>query len=144
MSAAAVRLGAAALLFACPWSPAWAACSVQSAGLAFGSYDTLAGVPLDSTGNIQVECDADTAFTLDLGAGSGSYGQRTLSGAQSVLDYNLYTDAARTLIWADGLAGDDVSASGTSVSIPVYGRIPQRQNVAAGIYADTVVITISY
>jgi spore coat protein U-like protein len=60
------------------------------------------------------------------------------------LDYNLYSDAARLIVWGDGVSASDVSASGTSVDLPIYGRIPARQNVKAGVYVDTITITVSY
>lgn len=144
MKSAILPLGATLMLLADASAATAATCTVQSTSVAFGSYDTFSSAPLDSTGSINVQCDVSTAFTINLGTGTGSYAQRTLTSAQSILDYNLYTDAARTLVWADGTTGNNVSGSGTNVTVPVYGRIPQRQNVPAGVYTDTVVITISY
>jgi len=144
MKCVLLPLGVLVMLFVGASAATAATCTAQSTGVAFGSYDTLSNGPLDSTGSINVQCDLSTAFTIDLGTGSGTYGQRTLTGGGRVLDYNLYTDSTRMLVWADGTAGGDVSDSGTNVSVPVYGRIPQRQNVGAGIYSDTVVITVSY
>ena len=125
-------------------SPAFAVtCNVQSNGVAFGAYDTLGLAPLDGVGNIHISCDAATSFTIGLGSGSGSYQQRSMTGGPSRLQYNLYRDSSRLSAWGEGL-GNDVSATGINVDSTVYGRIPARQNVTAGVYVDTIAVTISY
>jgi spore coat protein U-like protein len=40
--------------------------------------------------------------------------------------------------------GNAVSATGSTVDLPVCGRIAPHQNVRAGEFVDTVVITVSY
>jgi spore coat protein U-like protein len=126
-------------------SPAGAAsCNVQSAGIVFGAYDVLDPGALDGAGSVTVDCDSAVPFSVGLGAGGGSYSQRRMTAGTSDLDYNLYSDAARLIVWGDGVGASDVSASGTSVDLPIYGRIPARQNVRAGVYVDTITITVSY
>lgn len=136
--AATLALGLAA--------PAWAViCSVTPQGVAFGAYDTLGASPTDGTGNVNVSCDASTSFTVSLSAGSGSYTQRLMTGGANQLGYNLYTDASRTTVWGDGLGStSNVSATGTNVDLPAYGRIPAQQNVPANTYGDTITVTVSY
>ncbi len=77
----------------------------------------------------------------------GSYnpiGEQVASGA-SRLPYNLYTDASYNLVWGDKSAGTAVvGGSAATASHTVYGRIPRKQNVGAGVYADTVVVTVSF
>lgn len=132
-------------LIAVSASPASAAvCSVSSPGVAFGSYSTLNSAALEGVGDTSVSCDVSTSFTVKLGAGSGSIEQRVMTAGASQLNYNLYTDSARTAVWGDGFTGSTVSATGDVVTLPVYGRIPARQNVVAGSYGDTVTITVSY
>lgn len=127
------------------WSPVHAtSCTVQSAGVAFGAYDPLAASPVDGVGTVRIDCDVQTSLTVALGQGSGSSGTRQMTNGSSQLLYNLYTDASRTFVWGDGVSGSDVSVSGTTINLPVYGRIFARQNVIEGQYADTIVITVSY
>jgi spore coat protein U-like protein len=65
--------------------------------------------------------------------------------SSSPLTYNLYTDASRLISWGDGSGGSStVSMTGAAADIPVYGRMAARQNVPAGAYADTIVVTITY
>lgn len=120
-------------------------CSVTPQGVAFGPYDTLSAAPTDGVGNVNVNCDASTSFTVSLSAGSGTYTQRIMSGGANQLGYNLYTDASRTTVWGDGLGStSNVSATGSSIDLPVYGRIPAQQNVPASAYADTMTVTVAY
>jgi spore coat protein U-like protein len=36
------------------------------------------------------------------------------------------------------------NASGKPVTVTVFGRIPAGQDVAAGIYSDTIIVTIQF
>jgi spore coat protein U-like protein len=145
MSRTAKPLFAALLLAMQATGPAFAAtCTSQSTPVSFGTYDTLELSPLDGVGDVIVQCDSATAFTIDLGPGEGTISRRVMMGSGGTLDYNLYTDATRTILWGDGVSGSDVSSSGSNVTATVYGRIPARQNVTAGAYSDVVTVTISY
>lgn len=136
-AAAGVMLAAAA--------PATAACSVSPQGVSFGSYDTLSSTALDGAGNINVTCDLSASFTVSLSTGgSGTFDPRRMAAGTDYLNYNLYTDAARLLIWGDGTTAGNVSSTGTNVDLPVYGRIPALQNVPANSYTDSITVTVSY
>jgi spore coat protein U-like protein len=120
-------------------------CNVTAQGVAFGAYDTLNASATEGVGNVQVICLTPVSFTVSLDSGSGSYAQRMMSGGAGQLGYNLYTDSSRTTVWGDGLgATSNVSASGILVDLPVYGRIPARQNVGAASYADSITVTVTY
>jgi len=130
-------------------------CTVTTAGISFGNYDPLSQVDNGSTGTIRVFCtlilSLAGSFTIDLSTGSsGSYSQRTLKNGASSLAYNLFSDSAYGQIWGNGTGGStQVSQSFTSLlivdrSFTVYGRIPAGQNVSAGAYADTIIVTVTY
>ena len=133
--------------------PAWA-CTVSSAGVAFGAYNSLSGAPDDSTGTILVECHpSDHSVEVAIGAGlSGSFATRRMNNGAATLNYNLYTSAARTLVWGDGtqgsvtqtLTGGTVSSGTRRFTAIVYGRIPAAQSVPFGTYNDTVVVTVTF
>jgi spore coat protein U-like protein len=127
-------------------TPAGAAgCSLNAPGVAFGIYDALASASLDGAGTISVSCDAFASYTLALSPGQGTMAARRLQSCGSVLFYNLYTDALRAVVWGDGSGGTAlVGGSGTGGSHTVYGRIPARQNVVAGAYSDTIIITLAF
>jgi spore coat protein U-like protein len=124
----------------------WSAqCSLSILGVNFGSYDVFNNVGLDSTGNIGVTCDMDTPYSLSLSPGGGSYASRLMADGPNLLGYNLYTEAARAVIWGDGTGGTGVvSGSGTTGNHTVYGRISARQNVSVGSYSDSITVTVNF
>jgi spore coat protein U-like protein len=120
-------------------------CNILTTGaVAFGTYLWTNPAPTDSAGAITYNCNS-TAFVFLSSGSSGNAGQRTLISGASTLDYNLYSDAARTQIWGDIFTGGSlqVAQSGKS-TLSVYGRIPPSQNVAAGTYSDTVTVTFLF
>jgi spore coat protein U-like protein len=140
-------------------SSAWAAntCSVAATGHAFGAYDTL--TPLSGTSTITVTCTHSTnpahtfPYTIALSTGPGTYALRQMAGGGDTLTYNLYTDAAHTIVWGNATAGTStvsgsiVVASGSGASgfqtQTVYGLITAPQNVRAAPYATTSPITVT-
>jgi spore coat protein U-like protein len=149
------------LLLAARLAPA-ADCSASATGVSFGVYDASLTTPTDSTGALTVSCsytpvgDRTVLYTVGLSSGNGSTAaQRWLASGNDRLYYNLYTDAARLIIWGDGTAGGTL-VSGSLKPGPgvgnatrtedytVYGRIPARQDVNAGDYRDTIVFTLTF
>jgi spore coat protein U-like protein len=67
------------------------------------------------------------------------------SGA-NVLTYNLYTSAARTVIWGDGTGGSStISARSNSTTIlDLFGQIPAGQDVGVGTYTDSITTTVIF
>ena len=141
-----VLLALSMLLFA---SPALAdSCTVSVPTLAFGAYDTINA--LSGTTTVTVTCThtANPAtrfnYVLALASGPGSYAAR----------YNLYTTAAMTTVWGDGVSGSTATVAG-SFNVPggtgrsgndtqtIYGRIGAAQNVLPGAYATATPITIT-
>jgi spore coat protein U-like protein len=137
-------------------------CNVTAGGVAFGAYDPLATTPDDSTGTVTVTCvntgPANTRvdFSVALSTGvSGAYSQRYMKSGTPRLNYNLYRDAARTIVWGNGSSGTS-SIAGTltvgpgagngtkSATYTVYGRAPALQDATPGAYSDSIVITLTY
>ncbi|WP_342379753.1 spore coat U domain-containing protein [Myxococcus stipitatus] len=134
---------------------AHAVCSIQSTvAPSFGAYTSSATLPLDAAGSITYRCDAQpqlSTLTLDLSAGgAGSYSPRQLQGpSNNRLNYNLYLDATRLLIWGNGSLGTTrygpvFPVNAVEVTVPIYGRIPAGQAASAGAYSDTLVITMTF
>ena len=144
-------LSLAAAVAAAIAGPAYAATCKNAAGqVTFGNYDPLVAnrsAPLDVAGSVTYDCSPPVAPVISLGWGNaGSNGTRTLQSGPNVLSYNLYADATRLTVWGDGKFGSRAIAGpgAQNASVPVYGRIFGGQNVAAGSYADSVLITINY
>ena len=150
-----LKLAGLAGLCLCP--AAWAApsCTLLSTPtIDFGSYSALDGAD-DAQGNLLFSCVPDllsgptVSYTISLSPGSGHPSgflpRRLVAGAYG-LDYNLYTDLARTQVWGDGSPGTFVSGGSCAAacSVTVYGRIGAGQSVPAAQYRDDVLITLSF
>lgn len=137
--------------------PVYAAnCKITATALAFGTFSAPNPADVDSTANLTVSCKGPprgasptTPFTVSLSQGTGgSFNPRTMTTGIYTLNYNLYTDATRLIIWGDGTPGTILVAgnaqNNTNLILTVYGRIPANQNLFAGIYNDTITVTVTY
>lgn len=130
------------------------ACTVSVATLNFGgSIDPLAAAtPIDATSTLTVVCTNTTPYAVSLDAGlnaggAANFGGRTMKSGAHSLGYQLYTTAARAVVWGDGTGGSaPVSGTGigSSQSLTIHGRLPSLSGVVPGTYSDTVTVTISY
>lgn len=136
-----------ACVFAASAPSALAACSVGTQAVRFGPYNPIGGSALEGTGDITVTCDAGIGWSIALSSGSGATTDRTLTGANGVLRYNLYTQLAHVTVWGDGADGSSTVSgvgSGAAQHAPVYGYLPASQNVPVGEYADTIVVSVAF
>lgn len=140
-----------------PAAASLASCTASATPVNFGAYDPLALGDTPSTGSVTVTCNLVlglsllVGYTIKLSAGSGSFAARTLRSGGNAIQYNLYTNAGYGTVWGDGGAGTGQVSDGYLLGLanatrnyPVFGRIPARQMVGAGAYADSIVVTISY
>ncbi|MFJ2988769.1 spore coat U domain-containing protein [Collimonas sp. NPDC087041] len=130
-------------------------CTVAGSGVAFGSYASPGSTSSTGTGTVTVTCTGLgllVSYTIQLNAGNGTFATRLLkSGVTNSLNYNMYTDTARTIVWGDGSASTStvsdsylLSIGSNARSYTAYGLIPASQNKPAGTYTDTLTITITY
>lgn len=122
-------------------------CTISANTLAFGSYDSSSA--LDANTTLSVLCSCGTSYKIALGAGQGigaTVTNRKLSSGTHTLNYSLYQDSARTVIWGDTKGTNTVSGSGTGLTqnINVYGRIFANQLSPTGDYNDTIIATIYF
>lgn len=129
-------------------------CRASVNALTFPLY-TPGGGARNANTTIRVRCTRGTAFTVSLDAGStggGTYAQRLMSSGSGTLQYNLYTNAARTRIFGDGTASTYTRSRtgaglGIARTVRVYGRLPDsaaNQLAAPGTYTDTITVSVSY
>ncbi len=150
-----------ALLWLPPLALAAGSCAVAVSDLTFPAYDVFNLLPTDTTGAVLVTCsdnglpgllNIDVSVTLSAGS-SGTVAARQLvqAGGGEWLAYNLFRDAAATLVWGETPGIDDypipklkVPKNGSVQSaLTIFGRIPPGQDVAVGSYSDSVVLTIT-
>ena len=145
------------VLFAlCAWSAgARASCSASAQSVPFGSYNPFTLSATDASGNVNVSCTGISllvSYTIKLSTGSsGSFANRTMTLGATDLNYNLYTNLLRVSVWGDGTGSSFTITDGYLITLgtvakdyPVYGRLFAQQNVAAGTYSDTILVTVNY
>ncbi len=128
------------------------ACTVSANNLTFPDYIGAPGLP-DTLGSTTIDVTCANLVSYQVGLDNGLYAlgtRRMLHGTTDFLQYELYTNAIRTLVWdMNFIPGNPnvVSKTGTGLtqSIPVYGKIFAGQNLApAGGYQDTIVVTVNW
>lgn len=122
-------------------------CTVAVTPVSFGDYSPFAAAPTDSAGRVTMQCSGSGSYAVAIGVGEhagGSFANRRMWNGQSYLSYQLYANAARTAVWGDGTGGSATMPVAASGALAIYGRIPPRQAVTAGAYADTILVTILY
>jgi spore coat protein U-like protein len=145
-----LRALACAVTLAAPLAAqAVASCSSLSAsGIAFGAYDPFSTAPLDAAGTLTWRCPGVGAIQVTLSSGaSPTFTSRTMVGGMDQLAYNVYLDAARITVFGDGSGGTSVivlSGGGPQQKTSVYGRVFPQQDVSAGTYADTLMVTFNF
>ncbi|KPF62168.1 spore coat U domain-containing protein [Porphyrobacter sp. AAP60] len=140
-------------------SPAYActlcSCSTTASGASFGTYDPTSPAPKDTSGTVTINCTGLIALfgSVDISASAGSSGnaaQRTMRQGINTLNYNLYVNPARSIVFGNGAGGTQrisTSLNGLlffSQSTFFYARLPANQWARAGNYSDTIVITVAY
>lgn len=147
-----VRLvGCAGLLaFISPASLADSGCSFSSVTpVNFGAYDVFAEGPnINGVGSLHIRCSGGGGpFIVTLSRGrSNSFAARVMTSGANSMSYNLFTSAARTVIWGDGTGGSSTMTvtKNTSTTLSIYGLIPAGQDVSVGIYTDSLIAAVSF
>ena len=130
-------------------------CRISTTPVNFGTYDVFSGYVLDSTGTITVSCSnpekKPMPITISLSTGSsGTFTPRQMKSTNSTdrLNYYLFSDPARNLIWGDGTGGSSrvsmVVTRDSTVNALIYGRILPGQNVSVGNYSDVLTATVMW
>jgi spore coat protein U-like protein len=90
-------------------------------------------------------------YTLRLDSGQQPEAAwRAMSSARAAgarLRYQLFRDPGRREVWGDGAGNAFLHVglgSGGTQRVRVFGRIPPRQPVPAGTYADTITLTVEW
>jgi spore coat protein U-like protein len=123
-------------------------CKLSTNYLDFGVAGVLDSIK-DGATTLDVTCTNATSYNVGLNgglSGAGDPTQRKMSKGSEFVVYGLYRDAARTLPFGDAIGVNTVAGSGTglSQSISVYGRIQPQSTPSAGVYSDTIIVTLTY
>lgn len=126
-------------------------CTITATDMAFGTVSVLAG-GATATSTVTVLCTTGTDYAIGLSAGTGAgatVAARQMTGpGGATLQYTLYRDAARTLLWGNTTSTntvDSAAATGAPETYTVYGQVaPAQTNVTPGAYGDVITATITY
>ncbi|RWR02341.1 spore coat protein U [[Pantoea] beijingensis] len=125
--------------------------NIRFGTLNFGNYANLSSIinaaSAQQAGSIRVNCINGLSYKIlmDGGNSGNTAGRNMVNTANSAITvlYNLYTTASRTTIWDNTTGVSDVG-NGADQWHTVYGRVPVQNTPAAGIYQDTVNVTVSW
>jgi len=138
------------------------ACTITAAGATdvdFGSALASSTAPVLGQGTVTAQCSVTTPYTISLNAGAnpatpGDITTRRMRHtnvavtANNFVGYQLYQDAARSVVWGATPNTNTVSGTGTGLNQQylVYGQVanPSVNNATPGNYQDTITATITY
>jgi spore coat protein U-like protein len=145
----------AVLLLLAPVPATAQTCNFSISSVSFGNVNILGGAAVDVTGTVTFNCSGyfpGTTVQICPSIGEGTGGatateRRMLSGA-NVLNFQLYSDSARTTIWGSYFwsfparpptVNLPIGSNGTgSTSLPIFARIlVNQQTVPPGTYLST-------
>jgi spore coat protein U-like protein len=147
----------ALLLLSCAAGAA-STCTLATGNVVFGSYDVFSPGSLDTSTTVVVTCSRSGGpqnITVDIGIGPGAHGGTTANrkmktSGGDLLNYNLFKDAGKTAVWGQVSGLDTLTQrlavpnnSSAQLTTTIYGRIPAGQDVTKGVYADSVVVTVT-
>jgi len=123
-------------------------CTVSASNMSFPA-STLITANVDATSTISPRCNNGVPYTVSLGGGnSGATNPalRKMSKGAEQITYGLYRDASRSLPWGSTVGTNTVggTATGSTQTIPVYGRVPPQTTGSPGSYSDSIVVSVDY
>jgi spore coat protein U-like protein len=116
----------------------------------FGNYSVFGSTSVVSTSSYIFRCTPNTSATLTFTTGgAGTYFPRRFGGA-SGLTYNIYDDAATTVVIGDGSGGTtsrvifNSTPKDKDYDDVVYGKVLEGADIPAGTYTDSITATLSW
>lgn len=127
-------------------------CLLSSSNVAFGAFTpTATATKLSANGIISATCSNGVVYNLSLNAGlKGTIATRMMGGGAvqnaDKLAYNIFTNAAGTIIFGDNTSGSKitVTGNGTLQATTIYGSLLTNQYITPDNYADTLIISMAY
>jgi spore coat protein U-like protein len=125
------------------------ACNVSTVApttLDFGTQGPLLA-NVDQTATITVTCTTNAPYNVGLnGGGGGAINTRRMINGANTVAYQLYSNAARTIVWGNTVNTDTVTGTGNGLAqaLTVYGRVPAQTTPPAAVYTDSVTVAVTY
>lgn len=124
-------------------------CTVSATDLNFGNVaGLLSSANHDGSTAVGVTCTNQTTYKVGLNNGLHASGNtRRMAGpGGQLIQYELYRNSGRTLRWGNTPGTDtvDKTGNGSNQNSTVYGRVPMQPTPSAGVYSDTITISVTY
>ena len=125
----------------------------------FGNINDISTTSRDYTaqGAVNTTCNFGTPYSIYLGDGNNRIAggfRRMINSNNEFIPYQLYKDSNYSTVWdatggvtnVGGTGGVSKTGTGSAQTTTVYGKIPQGTAIASrpGVYADSVVVTVTY
>lgn len=128
-------------------------CSIAANPLNFGTAGVLSTAVNQQT-TVAVTCTNTTPYNVGLDAGNvtgSTVASRLMAGTSTgntgtTVSYQLYQDAARTVIWGNTQGVNTVAGTGTgsAQTLTVYGQVPNQATPKPDTYQSTVTATVFF
>lgn len=125
-------------------------CSISATPMEF-AMESGGGASARGQASVALACSPRTAYEIAIDRGENAAGDtRRMANPETgaMLEYEVYRDAARTARWGDRPGGNTVggrfAGSGPVVHVAYGEVIPRGEVIAAGTYADMLVVTVSF
>jgi len=119
-------------------------CLVSTEDVNFGTHGLLSSA-IPAEGAVNLTCTPGTEYSVALETGELPSGQRQMKKGSDSVTYALFQNAQRTQLWGSA-PGETAAGMGTGSPnrFPVYGLVPPQTTPSAGVYKDTVIVTVTY
>lgn len=125
-----------------------ASCAIQAANtLTFTTATAPLTANIDNNSTIDIICSNGQTYEIGLDGGTAAdVANRTMVNGGEDVAYSLSTVAPGGANWDDIGGANTISGTGTGATQThtVFGRVPPQTTPTAGLYTDTVLVTIEY
>jgi spore coat protein U-like protein len=120
--------------------------------IALGGYSVFGSASLVTTSSYAFRCTPNTNATLTFstGANASNYFPRYLRNGANTIAYNVFDDAATSIVIGNGSGGTtsrvvfNSTPADKDFADTVYGKVIEGADVPAGTYTDTITASLSW
>ena len=120
--------------------------------ITFGNYSVFGSTSLVATSSYVFRCTPNTNATLTFttGANSTTYFPRYLASGANTIGYNVYDDAATSIVIGNGSGGTtsrvvfNSTAKDKDYDDIVYGKVIEGSDLAPGTYTDSITANLNW
>jgi spore coat protein U-like protein len=125
------------------------ACTISALPMAFPNYAPSQTTAATAQTTLTVLCTNGTPYNIGLDAGTGAaatIATRKMTSGTNTLNYSLYQNNTYSTVWGNTIGSNTETGTGNGLfqTVNVYGQAAALQTVPAGIYTDSITVTLTY